>query len=896
MIGAIKQMVDDFRQIKAEQQESRKVLPWSVFEFSTADKLNKVAESTILESGLRIDLANSMQGLPQLRPLASSLFSQTWDISTQFVPAMYWAVVDDPDRPEICRKAYKVSPSSAPAKMSKNLNLPLLCLVLLSALSHQVAAYGEAVRVTDPNINGLSISANGEFIDFISQRSQKNPVLKAVPSKYRQLHLFRDRLSAAGGKAFIVPVELPFSPAKCMNEDLETSDLMNVMKELYTNPTATTAVMNTDECTGFHLLVSKAPFKDNFQKPLRTPGDRLAAYCAITPSAAASTRLLAGADDLFLSVDTSDMGIKDPITHYLNRMRTRARDPRTGMTCAAHGAPAGYLNRRGRSQREYSGRALSGILGPETCSLMCETYGRPGRDPGYRGQVCYWNAYEVLTHTCVLGYTNRTEEIKNLPDNDSGYDQRSFYITTLPRGCKMSGVDYRVPHFNISGERVSAMDYCAYVTPSELARRDGQLMEVQTLDPQILSAAQQELDAFMREMATYYSIQPRPEQSGAEHRLKTVIDNLQTETLEPQTGWSNLTSIEQDLLLPSGDVVAQIKSALEATGSITRYVGQATNRSETIVRQLDELCDRYRLLDGPRPFGRIMADVALVKRLFRDLVNTTDLMAAPTSDTLYTPVVAIDSSKLTIIRRYITGAEPGSRPAQVIHTKIPYTAETFKAANFRTAVSLMSNSDPASAMDCIRQNTSSASCRILQLDEARHVIKMSHFVNTYEYVIFVFNSPDREVFYTCRDNGAERLTFAGYTVMILPATCRLLSAGSWLDDGTSSAWDTAHILLAINETFPPDFRLSKEERVDAWLDKVDQELAYQRRTLSSQRKSANSQLSAIEARARRDQYVSRESRNRIKVEMYVLFSVTAAILFATLVVIVYALCARSRAG
>merc|ERR1712020_50959 len=165
------------------------------------------------------------------------------------------------------------------------------------------------------------------------------------------------------------------------------------------------------------------------------------------------------------------------------------------------------------------------------------------------------------------------------------------------------------------------MDYCAYVTPSELASRDGQLMEVQTLDPQILSAAQQELDAFMREMATYYSIQPRPEQSGAEHRLKTVIDNLQTETLEPQTGWSNLTSIEQDLLLPSGDVVAQIKNALEATGSITRYVGQATNRSETIVRQLDELCDRYRLLDGPRPFGRIMADVALVKRLFRDLVN-----------------------------------------------------------------------------------------------------------------------------------------------------------------------------------------------------------------------------------------------------------------------------------
>ena len=94
----------------------------------------------------------------------------------------------------------------------------------------------------------------------------------------------------------------------------------------------------------------------------------------------------------------------------------------------------------------------------------------------------------------------------------------------------------------------------------------------------------------------------------------------------------------------------------------------------------------------------------------------------------------------------------------------------------------------------------------------------------------------------------------------------------------------------------PDFRLSKEERVNAWLDKADQELTYQRRTLSSQRKSANSQLSAIEAKARRDQYVSRESRNRIKVEMYILFSVTAAILFATLVVIVYALCARSRAG
>lgn len=887
-------MIGEFHQIKAEQQENRRVLPWSKFETSTSERLKKVTENTILESGLRIDLANSMHGLPQLRALASSRFSQTWDVMTQFVPAMYWAVINNPDRPEDCGRAYQVSSSARPTRIPKTLNFPLLCLVLLAILSRQLVAGGKAVEVTDPDIDGLSVSANGEFIDFISQRHQKSPILRTVPSNYNQLHLFRDRLKAAGGKSFIVPTELPFHPAKCLNEGLETSDLVSVVKKLYTNVTAGTAVMNTEECTGFHLLVSKMPFSDQFQKPFIVSGDKLDAYCAITPADATSARHLAGTEDFFLSKDTSEMGLEDPLTHYLARVRDRTYDSQTGMSCAAHGFLGKYLSQGADDQTEYSGRTLTGLLGPETCSTMCETYGRPNAKPGYRGQVCYWSSYDILTHTCYLGYANRTEEIGNLPDDDSGYDKHSFYITTLPRGCKLSGVNYKVPHFNIGSRRVSAMDYCAYVTPAELAARDGQLTEVQTPDLQTLNAAQVELDTFMKEMTTYYSAQSQPMPPGAEQKLKTVIDNLQSETLEPPPGWTNLTSIEQDLLLPSGDVIVQIKDALEATGSITRYVGQTTNKSKDIVRQLDDLCNRYRLLAGPHPFGNIMTDVALVKRLFRDLVNTTDPMAMPSLDTLYTPVVTTDSGKLTVIRRYIAGAEPGSRPAQVIHTRIPYTSGTFKATNFKTTVSLMSNSDPASATDCIKQNTSSSSCRILQLEEVRHVIRMSHFVNKYEYVIFVFNSPNREVFYSCREHGAERLTFTGYSIMILPAACQLFSAGSWLDGGTAPVWDTAHVLLTVNETFAPDFRLSKEERIDTLLDKVNRELTNQRRLLGSQKKSTQGRLSNIEAEVKKEQYDFRQSLSRVEIEARIFFGVTVALVLISVSVLVFAVCVKSR--
>ena len=887
-------MIDEFHQIKADQQESRRVLPWSKFETSTSEKLKRVTENTILESGLRIDLANSMHGLPQLRALASSRFSQTWDVMTQFVPSMYWAVIDNPDRPEDCGRAYQVSSDVTPTRIPKMFNFPLLCLVLLVILSRQSVAGGEAVEVTDPNIDGLSVSANGEFIDFISQRHQKSPILKTVPSNYNQLHLLRDRLRAAGGKSFIVPTELPFHPAKCLNEELETSDLISVVKKLYSNVTAGTAVMNTEECTGFHLLVSKMPFKDQLQKPFLVSGDKLDAYCAITPAAATSAKHLAGAEDFFLSKDTDEMGLVNPLTHYLARMRDRTYNSQAGMSCVAHGFLGDYLSQGADDQTEYSGRALTGLLGPETCSTICETYGRPNTKPRYRGQVCYWSSYDILTHTCYLGYNNRTVEIENLSDDDSGYDKHSFYITTLPRGCKLSGVNYKVPHFNIDGRRVSAIDYCAYVTPAELAARDGQLTEVQTPDLQTLSAAQAELDAFMEEMTTYYSAQSQPMPPGAEQKLKMVIDNLQSETLEPPPGWTNLTSIEQDLLLPSGDVIVQIKDALEATGSVTRYVGQATNKSKDIVRQLDELCNRYRLLAGPHPFGKIRTDVELVKKLFRDLVNTTDPMAIPALDTLYTPVVTMDSGKLTVIRRYITGAEPGSRPAQVIHTRIPYTSETFKATNFRTTVSLMSNSDPASTTDCIKQNTSSSSCRVLQLEEVRHVIKMSHFVNKYEYVIFVFNSPNREVFYSCGDHRAGRLTFTGYSVMILPAACQLFSAGGRLDGGTTPAWDTAHVLLTVNETFLPDFRLSKEERIDTLLDRVNQELTNQRRLLGGQKKSTQGQLSAIEAEVRKEQYDFRQSLSRVEIEARIFFGVTVAMVLISVGILIFTVCVKSR--